>query len=182
MARRMWSSEGKMWVFLVLAMLPFSARAINEEHFLRDLEVEGRLSDGGVFTGKLTVTRMGYDELLGLTVDGVLQGRVKKANGRVIQSVKQAVKGIRTSLQARASAAPSKKAVCELMTLDIGTLPLGRLGQGLDLSPLVFDLSAASEGSNLLGSMLCGVAGLLHPLGRRDDLLFLLEMVNETLG
>jgi len=24
---------------------------------------------------------MGYDELLGLTVDGVVQGRVKKANG-----------------------------------------------------------------------------------------------------
>ncbi|MDY7228905.1 hypothetical protein [Hyalangium rubrum] len=182
MARGMWSSQGKVWVFLALAVLPFSARAISEEHFFKDLEVEGELSDGGVFTGKLTVTRLGYDELKGLTVDGFLEGKVRKANGRGLGNVKQSVKGIRASLKERASSTPTKKAVCDLVTFDIGTIQLGRLGQGLDLSPLQLDLSAVSGGSNLLGNMLCGVAGLLDPLGTRDDLLFLLEMVNETIG
>jgi hypothetical protein len=184
MGRHVWTSALKLCVFLVLALLPLSADAANEKHFLKNLRVQGTLSDGGVFNGKFTVTRFGYDEAKGLTVDGFLHGTVSTATGQVVEDFEQSVTGVPATLNESAT-----EATCDILNLDIGAINLNLLGLVLDLSPISLDLTAVSGAGNLLGNLLCAVAGLLDPLGFLDillgtleDLLGLLEAINSIIG
>lgn len=45
------------------------------------------------------------------------------------------------------------------------------MGLALDVAPISLDLTAVSGPGNLLGNLLCAVAGLLDPLGFLDTLL-----------
>jgi hypothetical protein len=175
---------------LVLALLPLSASAANEKQFLKNLRVEGVLSDGGTFKGKFTVTRFGYDETKGLIVDGFLHGTVTKATGEVLEDFEQSVTGVPATLnEATAASGVSTAAVCDILNLDIGAIDLNLLGLALDVAPISLDLTAVSGAGNLLGNLLCAVAGLLDPLGFLDTLLgtlanltALLEAINGLIG
>lgn len=81
------------------------------------------------------------------------------------------------------------QAVCDILHLDIGPISLDLLGLQLDLSQIVLDLTAVSGSGNLLGNLLCAVAGLLDPLGTLTDitnflgaLTALLQQLNTLLG
>jgi hypothetical protein len=189
MVRGVWASASKLWVVLMLAVLPFSALAGNEKNFLKNLKVEGTLTNGSTFKGMFTVTRFGYSETKGLTVDGVLHGKVLTANGQVIEGVSQSVTGIPATLNETSSACATTLATCDILNLDVGAIHLDLLGLVLDLAPINLDLAAVSGSGNLLGNLLCAVAGLLDPLGFLDALLGtlgqltqLLEFINTLLG
>ena len=52
---------------------------------------------------------------------------------------------------------------CELLHLVLGPLDLNLLGLQVNLSEVVLDIVAESGAGNLLGNLLCAVAGLLDP-------------------
>lgn len=50
---------------------------------------------------------------------------------------------------------------CQILFLDIGPIFLDLLGLQIDLSRIVLDITAVRGPGNLLGNLLCAVAGLL---------------------
>jgi hypothetical protein len=55
---------------------------------------------------------------------------------------------------------------CEILHLDLGPIFLDVLGLQVDLSEVVLDITAQAGPGNLLGNLLCAVAGLLdNPTG-----------------
>jgi hypothetical protein len=186
---------------------------------LKNMQVSGILSDGGSFTGRLTVTQFGYDAVKGLTVNGVLTGTARAVTG-VATPVNQSFTDAKATLNelglpslrsllpqgnsganaangntangstAQALAAPAAPVgSCGLLHLDLGPIFLDLLGLQLDLSQVVLDLSAVPGAGNLLGNLLCAVAGLLDPLGFLTDvtnflatLTGLLNQLNGLLG
>src|SRR5439155_2308375 len=52
-------------------------------------------------------------------------------------------------------------ATCDILHLDLGPLSLNLLGLQVNLSRIVLDITAQTGAGNLLGNLLCSVAGLL---------------------
>jgi len=68
------------------------------------------------------------------------------------------------------------QATCQILHLDLGPLSLNLLGLQIDLSRVVLDITAQSGAGNLLGNLLCAVAGVLdNPSG-------LARLLNQILG
>src|SRR5690606_38861276 len=68
---------------------------------------------------------------------------------------------------------------CDVLFLDLAPLHLDLLGLTVDLSQVVLDVHAVPGSGNLLGNLLCAVAGLLDP---GSGLLGLLDRINQILG
>jgi hypothetical protein len=60
---------------------------------------------------------------------------------------------------------------CGILHLDLGPLTLDLLGLQIDLSRIVLDITAEAGAGNLLGNLLCAVAGLLDNPGGLAKLL-----------
>jgi hypothetical protein len=74
-------------------------------------------------------------------------------------------------------------AACDILTLDLGPLDLDVLGLVVELSEVNLDITAEPGPGNLLGNLLCAVAGLLDgpsPLAGAIDRL--LGLINGLLG
>ena len=74
-------------------------------------------------------------------------------------------------------------AACDILNLDLGPLNLDLLGLVIDLSAISLDITAVPGPGNLLGNLLCAVAGLLdgpNPIGGLIDRL--LGLINNLLG
>ena len=171
---------------------------VESTHLLEGVPVSGPLADGGTFSGALTVTGMGYDTTKGLTVSGVLTGLATTANGAP-REVNQRFSGVAATLNETAGAgavpaqlpspAPSPSApVCDILFLDLGPLFLDLLGLTVDLAEVILDINAVPGAGNLLGNLLCAVAGLLDPggllgvIGNLQQLLGLLTQLNQLLN
>ncbi len=106
-----------------------------------------------------------------MVVSGLLNGTVETAEG-VVHNL--------TNYEFTTTAvASSSDAACDILTLDLGPLNLDLLGLTVDLEPLSLDISAVPGEGNLLGNLLCAVAGLLDsesPLGG------LLEQLSGAVG
>ena len=65
------------------------------------------------------------------------------------------------------------QATCAILHLELGPLSLNLLGLVINLNQVVLDIDAVSGAGNLLGNLLCAVAGLLDggPLGNVGNLL-----------
>ena len=68
---------------------------------------------------------------------------------------------------------------CEILHLELGPLDLNVLGLLVHLDRVVLDITAQSGAGNLLGNLLCGIAGLLDSGGLLSQLSTLL---NQLLG
>jgi hypothetical protein len=162
-----------------LVFAPFGATAATKDkNGLKNLNVSGQLADGGTFKGKVTITEFGYDTVNGLWVSGFLHGTATSANGTVYKNVEQAFSRADATLNEESFAAASlaqQQATCDILNLDIGAIHLDLLGLVVDLSPISLDITAVSGPGNLLGNLLCAVAGLLDPNGLLDPLIGLLE-------
>jgi hypothetical protein len=65
---------------------------------------------------------------------------------------------------------------CDILHLDLGPLSLDILGLQVDLSRIILDITAEAGAGNLLGNLLCAVAGLLdNPFG-------LVKLLNQILA
>jgi hypothetical protein len=98
-------------------------------------------------------------------VKGVVQGVVHKAGPdttfTAIRSVP--VKKINGQHLSRADAKSlvSNRAPCNILHLVLGPLDLNLLGLVVHLNQVVLDITAVPGAGNLLGNLLCAVAGLL---------------------
>jgi hypothetical protein len=122
---------------------------------------------GPPFTGKVTITHMDVDQAGQLLVTGVL----RDASGAVVKEFS----GVPATLK-RGIGAPTQP-TCEILDLDIGAIHVDLLGLVIDLAPIHLDIVAQSGAGNLLGNLLCALAGLLNGpnlgglLGAIQDLL-----------
>jgi hypothetical protein len=108
-------------------------------------------SAGPLFRGTVTISHFDY-------VDGKLlvDGVVKDANGTVIKTFTD----VEATLK-RGRGAPTQP-TCQILDLDIGAIHLDLLGLVVDLAPIHLDITAESGAGNLLGNLLCALAGLLN--------------------
>ena len=143
----------------------------------------------------MTVTRFGYSETTGLWVSGFVHGAARAADGTETD-VEQLFSQVHATLDETGTAAATARttalaaaATCPILDLDIGAIHLDLLGLVLDLAPVKLDLTAVADAGNLLGNLLCGLVGLLDPLGFLDQLagtlqglLDIINSINDILG
>ena len=71
---------------------------------------------------------------------------------------------------------------CEILNLVLGPLHLDLLGLVIDLNQVVLNITAVPGAGNLLGNLLCAVAGLLDGPGPLGALAGLLDRILAILG
>jgi hypothetical protein len=109
---------------------------------------------GSTFNGTLKITKFVADGS-GIDAVGTITGTLTTATG-VVSSV---VKTVALPVAVTGTS-------CDILHLEIGPISLDLLGLQIDLSKIVLDIDAQSGSGNLLGNLLCGVAGLLdNPTG-----------------
>ena len=123
--------------------------------------VAGTTSNGdkvtGSFTPIKTVERDGV-----LYMEGFLRGVIKNAGPNTkfsgVQSIP--IKKINGSTLTAGRVAANASA-CDILNLVLGPLDLNLLGLEIHLQRVVLDIVAVAGAGNLLGNLLCAVAGLL---------------------
>ncbi|WP_082234814.1 hypothetical protein [Halobacillus massiliensis] len=146
---------------------------------LKNIKVTGVLEDGGSFDGMLNIDNLSYDEAEGLLMSGSVKGKAVSEDGSST-NVKENFENIPATLNESGGDMMNSAALaqqeCELLNLDLGPISLDLLGLQLDLSEINLDLTAIPGAGNLLGNLLCAVAGLLDSDG------FLGGILDQLLG
>jgi hypothetical protein len=107
------------------------------------------LGGTGTFDGTFTLSR--FTQQAGeLAVVGTLTGTLTDSLGADIGTVSQTL-----TLPVTATA------TCDILHLELGPLDLDLLGLVVHLDQIVLDIDAQSGPGNLLGNLLCAIAGLL---------------------
>ncbi|WP_426244305.1 hypothetical protein [Nocardioides sp. LHG3406-4] len=135
-------------------------------------KVIGRTSDGRAVTGSFTPTRV-VKKAGKMYVKGFLEGAVKNPDGSKTTFSglkKMTVKKLNGQALAAGALTPgsvNKLAACNILNLVLGPLDLNLLGLEIHLQRVVLDIIAVPGPGNLLGNLLCAIAGLLDggPLG-----------------
>ena len=117
----------------------------------------------GTFTIDRFVTQNGAT-----AAQGTLTGTLTNTVTGVVQNVTQAV-----TLPLAAAG------TCQILHLTLGPLDLNLLGLVVHLDRVVLDITAQSGPGNLLGNLLCGIAGLLDSSGPAN---VLTNLLNTLLG
>lgn len=120
---------------------------------------------------------------------GTLKGKIAKHGHksfkRTVAFPVQSVNGQSvTPAAANRLAAPAAAGQCPVLNLVLGPLHLNLLGLVVDLNQVVLNVVAQSGAGQLLGNLLCAVAGLLDPgNGPLSGLLLQLgNLLNQILG
>ena len=124
--------------------------------------VTGRTSAGDKVTGSFTPTRFVQRDGV-LYAKGFLQGKISNADGSVTKFSgikKMPVKKINGQSATDARTA-NRAAACDILNLVLGPLDLNVLGLEVHLQRVVLDIVAVAGAGQLLGNLLCAVAGLL---------------------
>jgi hypothetical protein len=129
--------------------------------------VSGTLPDGSAFTGSLSnLTTSVVGGVVQLS--GTITGTGLPTGGTTFTAPVQ-------DLAANGS--------CSILTLDLGPLHLDLLGLVVDLAPVSLDVTAVPGAGNLLGNLLCAVAGLFDgPGGALGGISALLNRLLTGLG
>ena len=148
--------------------------------------IRGETANGRTVTGKFIP--MDFNRRNGkVFARGLVQGVVRRDNGSVAQSFAvmrtlrvREINGtpIRTGGANRVAA---RGAACDILHLTLGPLDLDLLGLQIHLNRVVLNIDADPGPGNLLGNLLCAVAGLLD--GGLNGLLGrLTRLLNRILG
>ena len=133
------------------------------------------LGGTGTFTGTYTINRAAKAGG-GLTTVGTISGTATDSTGAVVGTVTN--QSITTPLQVTGT--------CDILHLTLGPLDLNLLGLVVHLDQVVLDITAEQGPGNLLGNLLCAVAGLLDPPTAGGGLSGLLNgivtLLNQILG
>ena len=133
--------------------------------------VRGTTDDGDRFRGKMEVRRF-VDRGGQVQAVGLLTGRMRDANGELIGRVTD--KRVRMPVSAL-------QATCDILHLELGPLDLDLLGLVVHVDKIVIDIDAVPGAGNLLGNLLCAIAGLLDPPASNEVLANLLTAVAKIL-
>lgn len=149
--------------------------------------VTGKTAGGGKLSG--TFTPLKFKQADGaLVAKGVLHGVIKAADGTkstftTIRSLEVTqINGATLEDLAISSGAAS---ACDILNLVLGPLDLNVLGLEVHLKKVVLDIVAVTGAGNLLGNLLCAVAGLLDGgllAGLLGQLTTLLNQILAALG
>lgn len=134
--------------------------------------VTGTDATGAGFVGQIS-------DLTVRTVNGALQ-----LTGSITGSLTNAT-GVVTPVSDTFTATIADLAVgdaCDILTLDLGPLHLDVLGLVIDLNEINLDITAVPGAGNLLGNLLCAVAGLLDGNGPLQGIGALLNRLLTGLG
>lgn len=140
-------------------------------------KVRGQTADGGKVRGTFTPDRFfvkGGDSFARGTLEAVVRDAGGTVIGRPSKDISIPVKN------ARASSART----CDILNLVLGPLDLNLLGLEVHLKRVVLDIVAVTGSGNLLGNLLCAVAGLLDGAGNLSLLqnLRLTNLLNRILN
>jgi hypothetical protein len=127
---------------------------------------------GGTFTGLLDITRFAVQNGQ-LVAIGTLTGTLTDALGNVIGTV--------TNLPITLPVT-NITGTCDILHLELGPLDLNLLGLVVHLDQIVLDIDAQQGPGNLLGNLLCAVAGLLDSNGPLSGIARLLNQILRILG
>ena len=128
--------------------------------------ITGTTEDGRKVKGSFTPTEFSAVEDT-LMVTGTLEGKIlgkgkpKAFEEEITTAVKDATVGAASGGKMAGSAAAS----CDILNLVLGPLDLNLLGLEIHLNQVVLDIVAQTGAGNLLGNLLCAVAGLLDGAG-----------------
>ncbi|MFD2361744.1 MULTISPECIES: ABC transporter substrate-binding protein [unclassified Arthrobacter] len=115
--------------------------------------IDQTIAGVGRFVGTFTPT--GFTTQNGqLAVTGLLSGTFTSVSGATTQ-ISQSL----TTTVLSATTTPT--GTCDILSLVLGPLHLDVLGLVVDLNQVVLNITAQSGAGNLLGNLLCSVAGLL---------------------
>ncbi|SCG52020.1 hypothetical protein [Micromonospora inositola] len=111
------------------------------------------LGGAGTFAGTFTPTRF-VNQNGQLAAVGTLTGTLTNPAGTPLGAVTQQV-----------TVPVQVSGTCDILNLDLGPLDLNLLGLQVHLDEVVLDITAQQGPGNLLGNLLCAVAGLLDNTG-----------------
>jgi hypothetical protein len=124
--------------------------------------VKGKTSGGGKLGGTFTPIRAVQKDGV-LSVKGFLEGVITDAQGH-----KTKFSGLQTIPVKSINGSPvtdarsvKRAAACNILNLVLGPLDLNILGLRVQLNQVKLDITAVPGAGNLLGNLLCAVAGLL---------------------
>jgi hypothetical protein len=104
--------------------------------------------------------------------NGILRATMRRGNGDLVgRTTRRVSVPVRNgSTAAGAAGQAAQPAVCNILNLVLGPLDLNLLGLEVHLNRVVLDIVARTGAGNLLGNLLCAVAGLLDGTGALDQL------------
>jgi len=121
---------------------------------------------GSTFTGNLAITRFAQTATGQVVAVGTLTGLLTNTVTGAVTSVVQNI----------SAPAQVTQTACDILNLVLGPLHLNILGLVIDLNQVVLNITAQPGPGNLLGNLLCSVAGLLDSPGG------LARVLNQILG
>jgi hypothetical protein len=136
-----------------------------------DIPIVGTFLDG-TFAGTLDITQFTAKGGV-LYAVGSLTGTLTNALGGVVGTVTD----MRVLLPVS-----QISGTCDILNLVLGPLDLNLLGLQVHLDQVVLDITAQSGAGNLLGNLLCAVAGLLDSNGSLSAISRLLNQILGALG
>ncbi|MDL4813711.1 hypothetical protein [Actinomadura opuntiae] len=158
---------------LALAIAPASARQRPAAPApLASIPVSGTAEDGSTFTGTLVPSAF-TAEGRQINLNGTVSGTMRNASGVTTGTVNSTPVSAPLALPA---------ATCPILHLTLGPLDLNLLGLKVHLDRVVLDITAVSGPGNLLGNLLCAIAGLLNGAGNITGLPALIAQLNALLG
>lgn len=149
------------------------------------IDVNQVLPDGSTLAGTFNVTHFAVQNGQ-VVADGVFNGTLTSATGAVTQISNVAGSSVVSSAtngatsQASTLAAPAATGgSCSVLNLVLGPLHLDLLGLVVDLNQVNLNITAQPGNGNLLGNLLCSVAGLLD---NGNGLQGVVNILNNLLG
>jgi hypothetical protein len=125
----------------------------------------------GSFVGSFTPTSFA-DQNGDLVATGTLTGALTDSTGATVGNVDQSI----------TTPAAVAQATCRILDLTLGPLHLDLLGLVVDLNQVHLTINAVSAPGNLLGNLLCAIAGLLNPIPSAGTLAVILNLLLALLG
>ncbi|TDD90416.1 hypothetical protein E1293_03270 [Actinomadura darangshiensis] len=157
---------------LAFTVVPASAQQAAAPPPLDSVPVSGTTEDGSTFTGTVVPTAF-TSQGRQLLLNGTLTGTMRDASGATTGTVSDTPVSLPVAL-------PS--GICPILHLTLGPLDLNLLGLKVHLDRVVLDITAISGPGNLLGNLLCAIAGILDGTGDLALLPGLLAQLNALLG
>ena len=143
-----------------------------------DSKVRGTFGQNGTVRGTFTPKRFIVKDGE-VFADGMLHAVMRRGNGNVVGRPDREI--LIPVMGDTASAARGRP--CEILNLVLGPLDLNLLGLEVHLNRVVLDIVAVPGAGNLLGNLLCAIAGLLDGVNLDAvQRLRLANLLNRVLG
>jgi hypothetical protein len=126
-------------------------------------QVAGTFGSGGTVSGTFAPLRS-YVSGSQTYVQGDLTMTLRRSTGQLLTGATRHNVALPVNASGAGTAAPAATAAasCPILHLVLGPLNLNLLGLVIHLNRVVLDITAKSGPGNLLGNLLCAVAGLLN--------------------